>query len=244
MFMIYSLPRCGSANFQHILNACGGGELIAGEPFHPYHLADYFETSPATPAELAQAISHLGQKHKGFKHVRHRDSWPFSVAGLNQALLNSNLDVILLTRRNILQRAVSHQMGEQSNLWHPATREERRQFKEFAYRELNHAEIDWHLRHEPALLQAWRNQLRRGHKRWIELAYEDLYAENDPQTRWLSFKKALDFTGIPCPGGQARLEKLLQACSAKINSFETYSRVPGIEAINLLYGSAETGYLF
>lgn len=242
--MIYSLPRCGSTNFYHQLNACAGDKVIFNEPFNPSYLADFIQRTPGNQQELSEAINKLGRSFKGFKHVWHVDGWPFHTPELNQALLEMGLDVILLTRRNILQREVSHQMAVQAQIMHPVTPEQKASLANFAYQELDHSAIARCLRLEPVWLEDCRHRLRQARSRWIELAYEDLYAADDLQTRWQSLKTALNFVGIPCNWGPAQLQELDQICYPKINSAATYARIPGIEAIELLYGSHETGFLF
>lgn len=244
MLMIYSLPRCGSTNFLKLLNLCSSSDLLIDEPFHPLQIANCLSRLPSSTADLPQALAELGRTWLGFKHVWHINGWPFPNLEMNLNLLNQDLDVILLTRRNILQREVSTQMSAQLGIWHPNTAEKRQRFDTHIYEPLNQTAIGWILRNEPVLLQECRHRLQRGKKRWIEIAYEDLYAEGDADTRWLTFKKALDFAGLELPEGRSRFESLLTGCYRKINSPKTYAHIHDVLAVNLLYGSPETGYLF
>ncbi|HEY9839374.1 MAG TPA: hypothetical protein V6D23_02880, partial [Candidatus Obscuribacterales bacterium] len=176
-FLIFSLARSGSTTLSNLLNECVQAQLTVNEPFHPQLLTKFGLTCPASPAELAAAVEDLTRRHRGIKHVWHPAGWPFPVASLNyDLLLSPGLDVILLVRANILQRVVSMQICDQLQIWQPMNQAQRLQYTSFDFQELDETVIDSCLRHERSQLQECRNLLRRAHKRWLEVSYEELYS--------------------------------------------------------------------
>lgn len=239
--MIYSLPRCGSTRLLRLLNRHLGGERIVDEPFNPVHRARYVGELPRTVAELSIALERLGSRYWGFKQVWKPDGWPFEQPELNQALLaDAQLQVVLLIRRNLLQRRVSEQISEQLQLWHPLNADEQRRFETHAYQPLDFADLVWWIENEPRLLADCRHRLHRAGKPWLEVAYEDLYGPAADSTP--AFASLCAWLGLP-PLDPGWLQRQLHSYP-RTNSPRTYRRIPQIELVEALLGSAETGYLF
>ena len=118
-FMIFTPTRTGSTTLQRLLN-CHPAVHCVWEPFNPTHgaiagvgreIRDF--------ADLEAALQHLSTRSNGFKHVWRPGGFPFPEgSGLNdRMLLRGDSKVIMLGRRNALQRAISEHISKQMRIW-------------------------------------------------------------------------------------------------------------------------------
>ena len=78
------------------------------EPFNPDNLQFHYNEQVHDLLSLDSALSDIWKTYNGVKHVWQASGWPFESYSLcNDHLLISFRQVLLLTRKNILQRIVS-----------------------------------------------------------------------------------------------------------------------------------------
>ena len=126
---------------------CAAGVKCVFEPFNPANGGGYKGVVGAEGEGLEQGVEWIwGQRNSagatgakgqgnGFKHVWHWSGWPFALgSAVNEKLLAiAGIKVVVLRRRNMLQRAISVQISEQMQVWTPWTVEEMRKVKEHRF---------------------------------------------------------------------------------------------------------------
>jgi hypothetical protein len=220
------------------------------EPFNPDQSGNAYLGRVHDFASLDSTIAGIWQAHNGIKHVWDWRGWPFGKdMTLNLRLTaQSGVRVILLTRRNHLQRLISYEIAAQTNIW---------QYEDIAKagtdatpRELSPldpASLRREIHQARAATELVRNALRTNQTPFQELSYEDIYAPNTDLAYGLRrVNEILEFLGTgPLPEGTAltQAERLLDPAAHKLNSELTYLAVPNIEIIECTCGTDETGHV-
>ena len=112
------MPRTGSTTLVEVLNTYQGVKCI-NEPFNCALHPDYGH-QVADMQSLAHVFSEIWATYNGIKHavpLYGRGPFPPAVHGFN-ILDCVDCNVILLARRNLLKRAISHEIAYQSGIWH------------------------------------------------------------------------------------------------------------------------------
>jgi hypothetical protein len=220
------------------------------EPFIPEHLDERYG-SISNADTLGCALAEIWRGYNGIKHVWYRTGWPFDegLAALNHELLRcKKTKIIFLTRRNELRRIVSGEMSWQTGVWGEFTEMEREQVRRFDYKPLTPENIQLQLRFVTMEVAELRKTLREANATFLDLQYEDLFADAVYLTERLKILGGLrDFIGAPKDyHGQVdfAVADLLNPTKSKLNLMETYQRIPNIEEIERRFGSDESGWLF
>lgn len=244
--VLLSWPRTGSSSLWRILGAHPALTLMEDEPFNE----SITEWSPANPDYLSRIASGVGaflpvldelfRLYDGVKILDYQLD-PEQVTAL---VTRADLRVIYLSRRNLLQTAVSDRIAKQVRVWNrwdvgPGEDVSDR------YRSLQPLDIDD--------LRVYITTLR-AHLAWIDtvlnqrldppvfrICYEDLFlAAPDRQHEILEALWA--FLELE-PVNHAALVGYLEHRNARLAGPETYRHLPNAGQINDLLGSQETGYL-
>ena len=247
--LIYSLPRCGSTTLMGVLNQHKDIECAA-EPFNS-DSPRFAALAPAVDAASLDArLDAVWAECNAIKHVWHPAGWPFARGSdLNRRLLvRPDHKVILLNRRNILQRLVSNAMSMQTRLWILNHADEREQVSGFDFQAIDKRAIRRQLRRELKLIDQNRRALARGKTAFLEMWYEEVYAPGlTPAQRHECLRRILTFMGKdtgPAAMDVGAVDRLLDPAVSKMNSRDTYLRVPNIHDIERRFGSDRTGWLF
>lgn len=180
-FVLFCEARTGSTTLMRILNL--HAEICCfDEPFnHDYSPA---HAGRVTCTEsLGQVIAEIWQTHNGIKHVADPSGWPFREARLNRnLLLNPGHDLILLTRRNRLRRAVSVEIARQTGVWQPWSEEDRNKSLLFEYSPIPVARLRTRLDADERFLEEVNSDVRTRAGRSFMLDYEDLFRDAHDQT--------------------------------------------------------------
>jgi hypothetical protein len=164
---------------------------------------------------------------------------------LTHLVQRPRLRIVCLSRRNLLQTAVSDRIAKQThvyNRWDVCPQET----VEHRYDSLTPLDLD-DLRcyvHDLALHLAWIDSLLNqgcGY-RTLRLHYEDLYfATRESQLAQLSV--LWSFLGLP-PLSSPEVDLYLNPVTAKLGGTETYGRLPNAAQIDAALGADDTGWLF
>lgn len=248
-FILFCLARSGSTTLMRLLN-CHPDIRCANEPFNPDNFGGrYFRRVRDLPS-LEEALSELWRSHNGIKHVWHPSGWPFTNRrDLNDyILLKAAPRVLFLNRRNILKRVVSSQISEQTRVWAFAGEGERDRLRNFEFKPLDVGWLKRQLDHERESIAQQRQMLVAHGAAYLELWYEELYeADSGTRRKVERLNQVLAFLGgsaITDAGALSKVEELFDPLNAKMNSAETYSKIPGIDEIERRFGSDENGWLF
>ena len=248
-FVLFSLPRCGSTTLMHLLN-CHPDIRCTHEPFN-YKNTELPICEPVEDSEtLDLLLDGLWERYNGVKHMYVPVGWPFRQGStLNQHLLvRPGQKVILLHRRNLLQQIVSNQMALQSSVYQIRNAEDRGRITEFRFTPISEKSL-------ARMLAVWkrdivncRDLLSREGIAFLDLAYEELFGPAlTTKHKRKALKEIFVFLGRdPAAAGidHMRMDALFDPARSKVNSADTYRLVPGIERIESLFGSRETGWLF
>jgi hypothetical protein len=244
--ILLAWPRSGSSSLWEILQAHPDLELLPDEPFNE----SFADWSPGNPDYLARihdiesldtVLAELFAHYRGIKVL----SYQLDEELLRHLILRPDLWIIFLSRRNLLQTAVSDRIAKQTKLFNRWDANPEQPLERY-YDSL-----------EPLDLDDLRSYVRElaPHLRWIEsvlnlrkdghtlqLRYEDLYfATPQAQRAQLSaIWSFLELTPLSAPG----VGYYLDSQTAKLGGRETYGRLPNAAEIDAALGADETGWLF
>ncbi|MBC5798672.1 MAG: hypothetical protein GIW94_01625 [Candidatus Eremiobacteraeota bacterium] len=241
-FLIYACARTGSTSLRQALDCYAGICTAPGEPFNAHRLKGKIPDLPS----LQRDVDRLWHRYNGFKHVVRSDRSVFQEHSIDDHLLTSAASrVVLLNRRNALQRAVSLLMGQQTGVWQ--LRNNRGKVLDHRYEPLDKAAIRQELADEHAASVSVKRRLDESGLPYMTLWYEDVFGDGSVEQRLLALGEVIAFiTGRPFRRSSLHRNalRILNPTKTRVNSAETYERVPRIHEIDEEFGSAETGYLF
>jgi hypothetical protein len=248
-FLIFSLCRSGSTNLALALDAQPGIRCLR-EPFNPDEHGDTYLAQVVDETTLRRCVHQIRLEYNGIKHVFHPSGWPFGkLQELNRFLVGMHdQKVVFIRRRNVLKRLVSYQISCQSKVWHLHEEESPDRFRDFRFGPLDIDLIRSELSKEYRVLADYSAIAARSSAGLMTVWYEDLYAENgcgDLAASLNEIQKILAFLGH-APAEPEVLHKMAPylAPQSRLNSVESYSRVPNIHEVERLCGCDETGWLF
>ena len=169
-------------------------------------------------------------------------SYQLDLPLLRHLVLRSDVDVVFLRRRNLLETAVSNLIALQTNLWKTwdadgpiASRYER--LEPLPVDEVRRM-VDWtrtRLDELEAILAS------RADGRVLEVVYEDLYLA--PAADQATVVDSLwAHLGVPQPTSP-RVRYYLDPAEVQMAGTATYGKLPNIAEINAACGSDETGWI-
>jgi hypothetical protein len=247
-FLVFSPTRCGSTTLRRLLN-CHPQIRCLEEPFNPFNYEGRYLAEATDQSTLADVLRSIWRTHNGIKHTFSPDGWPFVNPSLNRALLLApRQKVIYLRRRNLLRRLVSAQISTQTGVWGLFNETDRKRVRDFEFAPLNVEFVQSQLRRDSDSIAEYRRLLIQSGSEPFDLLYEDLYnPEKTPRELCELLNEVFRFVGVlPITDETllASVERLFDQTRMKLNSVETYKRIPRIEALNAKCGSDETGWLF
>lgn len=248
-FLLFSLSRCGSTTLRRLFN--GHPDIrCAHEPFSPGRFERQHGRRVTDPASLRQAVAEIWRTHNGLKHVWDPSGWPFARhSNLNQSLLlEADVRVIFLHRRNRLRRIVSNHMSMQTQIWEAENDETKSRARNFHYAPLDIQWIRLQLEDEKTSIEQHK-QIMIDHKvAFLELWYEDLYASalelSEKLTKLNEIFAFLRLKGWEERSLPASVMTFLNPDKRQLNSPETYHLIPGVDEVEEQLGADDTGWLF
>lgn len=246
-FLIYAGGRSGSNSLVKILN-CYAGIDCADEPFNADHHGNVRDRVTDLPS-LRREIARLWRLFNGFKHVWHVSGWPFD----GQPLLNDYIvtqaaaTVILLHRKNLLQRIVSGDIGYQSQVWHVEDDGDRSKLLNHPFRPLDRTTIRERLGEERRAFTDVQRRLDQLRVPYKTVSYEELFSGASEEQKLSIIGELIAFiTKVPFQRQRLgdRALQVMDPAHTRLNSAQTYELVPQIHEIEEEFGCEETGYLF
>jgi len=246
-FLIYALPRSGSTSLVKVLNAYAGIEC-ANEPFNLAVYPDVRDRVTDLPS-LQHEFAWLWRRFNGFKHICEFRGWPFADQPLleDYIVTSAPKTVILLHRRNLLRRIVSHEISGQSQIWHVNRGDERAKLLEHPFKPLDRTAIRQRLEEERRAFADVQRRLDKGRVRYRIISYEELFGDASEEQRIAVLREIIAFiTRVSFNPKRLRQDalRIMDPQKSRVNSAETYELVPSIHEIEDEFGCDETGYLF
>ena len=175
------------------------------------------------------------------------------VLDLNSCILSSpDTQIIFLRRRNQFERILSDLLGQQTDLWGPASSDGRiSPVDETAiYRaSINRKNIeavdmeviDWYLRHIPSLEHELRTSIP-DRNECLDVYFEDVFgADVSSDARIRKFRQILDFLGCsadPASWPGSTVERLFQP-QAKLNNPDTFGLIPNLAEVQMRFSKMQ-----
>jgi hypothetical protein len=241
--VVVAHPRSGSNSLLEILDCHPELTLLLDEPFNE----DFSSWLPANPdyralvtdvTSLDRVVDGILDDYSGFK----LHSYQLDPQLLAHLLCRTDLYVVSLRRRNLLEAAVSGLIAEQTGLW--------------AEWDRDRALEDYYTNLAPLAVEDVRDKLRqigenlaevaailgtRSGGRVLELCYEDLFL-SERSTRWRLVECLWSHLGLP-PCENPRVGRFLENASFRMGKPATYGRLPNLAEIEATLGNDDTGHI-
>jgi hypothetical protein len=240
--VIFAHARSGSSALYQILQSHPQLHLLA-EPFNE-GFASWYPDAPKyleriiDIPSLDEQLEYIFQSYNGIKVLDYQLPEPISV----HMLQRRDLKIIFLYRRNLLQSVVSGMLAEQSSIWQKWEIERPIQDYYQQLAPLSISDIRKHI--------GWSQEYHTFYgqiiaalpedKRLI-LVYEDVYL-GTPEERAAWLGRIWQFLNLD-PVDSSAVQQYLDPHVAKMNSSETYQRIPNVDEINQQLGNDVTGWL-
>lgn len=231
--------RSGSTTLQSILDTHPDVRM-SSEPFNPdrenWNQFGYDRMVTDAPS-LHRCLDEIFLYHNAIKHLTCQLN-----DRQNELLLMRNVRRIFLNRRNLLQTVVSNLIAAQVKRWVG----NRNQILKARLEPLSPREVASRIRWERNQICRFRDFMNEHQLPFLEVHYEDLFGSDVPVADKLArVEEIFDWLGHAAPQGETR-QKILEYLDPqdhKINSVETYRRIPNWQEIDEKFGCPETGYL-
>lgn len=245
-FVLFCEARTGSTTLMRMFNLHAEIRCL-DEPFNHDYSPAYAGRVTGTES-LDQVLAEIWQTYNGIKHVADPSGWPFKETRLNhRLLLNHDCDLILLTRRNRLRRAISVEIARQTGVWQPWNEDDRNRSWFFKYSPIPTARLRARLDADARFLEDVNSAVRSRGGRSFVLDYEDLFGDAHDQTIVI-VDKMMTFLGFDTfqPVIMPKILEIfdLHTSVTASDSQNIYRLIPNIDQVEAELGSAETGWLF
>ena len=225
-FIIFAHPRSGSTSLARVLGEIKGVKMCI-EPFHPsfsiwYPMEKNYHKLINDAKSMKDALNEIFEKYTGIKVL----SYQFPEKIYFSMLSNKNYKILFLTRKNLLDAALSNMIAEQTKEWH-------RSDNLSVYDQLKPIPI--------TKIEEWIKCVdgtNNTHSKFLEenrpneyfsLYYEDLFFE-DIKTNANTLQRICSYLNLPLPPTES-IEKYMIPANSKINRNELYKKLPNYEEI-------------
>lgn len=239
-FLMFCMARTGSTTLMRILNEHPEIDCM-DEPFNMDCHAEYAERLH-DPGCVTTLIRDIFRDYNGIKHVAGPKGWPIIRRGVDgkainrQILISNDYSLVLLTRSNLLQRALSVEIAQQTGVWHywqPADRERALGHK---FQPINANALCRRLVEDREFLKECQDLARQRQDGCFELTYEHLFAPEVSVSRQMALlNDLLTYLGVNgfMPDAIPSIEAMLDrdTCLTSSNSRNLYARIPNFQLL-------------
>jgi len=245
-FIVFGLPRSGTTTLTRIFNAHDNLRCLH-EPFSGnLNYLMYFQGRQFKQKEIVDELklkSILGKIFSRFNGIKHL-SYQLPPE-LNRVLLTyPDCKVILMRRKNILQRIISNCISNQAKYW----KSNKKKIINTEFKRVGIKWIEGRIAEDMLTTENYRAILKDSGKEYYELNYEDLLgAKLTVDEKLNKLKEIFHYLGVRSvltPSERRKVEKFLDPAKSKLNSEYTYLKIPNIKEVENAVGSKETGFIF
>jgi hypothetical protein len=248
-FVIDSLPRTGSTTLSQLLS-CHPEVTCLDEPFHPRRYGGQYHRMSETTGSVGPALNLIWHRWTGIKHVWESPTmWPFIARPeLNEQVLSEASRVLLLSRRNLLRRYVSHAICRQIRFWIGTRTEFLSRLDNVQLQELDCNLILHDIERSKEAIARRILFCKTKGVPYLHLEYEQLFAGKTEERNWITaFNVIFEFLGVR----QVSLNDLGHRWRDYLNpdiyqwaTEDVYRAIPNIDEVEGRLGSDDNGYLF
>ena len=233
--------RCGSTTLVRALEKHPDVRIL-NEPFntnfttHRPGSRDYLALA-TDERSIDEQLDHMFADHNGVKTLGYQIPWKLSA----HLLRNPRRRVIFVKRPNVLQTVVSGLISQQTGIWHSwdvdgaATRTTPLQPLDIDFVRGGVADVAEEIEYFDAVVSSRTAPT-------LVLTYDELYGGSaDDRRRTLA--RAFAFIGVEAPPPD-ETDVLLDPSRTRLNSEETYLRLPNARELDAVLGNDITGRLF
>jgi hypothetical protein len=196
------------------------------ETFHPKYIDwnpdenDYSKTIK-TEEDMSKALNEISKKYNAMKVLKYQ----FSKKIYSAMLLEKDIKIINLSRKNAFDAALSSLIAQQTNIWQKEDEGEVKELKEIPLFKIQEIVENYDKDNDYYKKLLDENKL----EEHIDLFYEDIFSEDNEENIKL-IKYITTFLGIRMPPVEI-IAKYMVPSSASIESKKRYSDIPNWEEI-------------
>ena len=219
-FIIFANARSGSTSLAKTL-ASSPDVKLSMETFHPKYSywnpneRDYSEIIK-NKDDMKEALKEISKKYNAMKVLKYQ----FSKRIYSAMLLEKDIKIINLSRRNAFDAALSSLIAQQTNIWQKEDEKDIEELKPIPIYKIQ--EIVEHY-HEDNRYYADLLDSKKPNEH-IDLVYEDMFSEVNRENIKL-IKSLKTFLGIEMPSEEV-IEKYMIPSSASIETYKRYKYIP------------------
>lgn len=241
--LIFAQARTGSSTLLRALNSHQRLRLL-GEPFNRRRKewGDGVDLPVVTDSQsLKQVLRTIEKDYNGIKHISGR--FHFRQTELNHDLLRRGYEVIFLTRRNLLQSALSGEISRQAGHWGT----DRSRLLAHAFEPVSLGVLEDRIRGREEQTRHYRAFLKDEGIRFLDITYEELFGPRvSIPERLAVLDRVFTHLHLRMPADEqtrAQLVSWLDPAQTKLNTAETYARIPNLAEIERALGGRGWGEL-
>lgn len=240
-FVILTHPRTGSSSLARSLSIHPDIELL-GEPFHKPNQQQkkiWYINKVQDIDSFISTLDLIFDNYNGIKHFLHHVPFEY-----NKYIIESNnFKIIHLYRKNILKNVISGLISEQAQEWGV----QKEKILRHSFKPIIIEKVSKRIHKRKYIFEKYRQYLKLNSIPYFDLCYEDLYGNHiGIDKRMDIFSNILDFLDFRTHLNEEQVNQVRSIFnpSTKLNSIETYQRIPNIHEIEKEFGSPENGFLF
>lgn len=219
-FILFANARSGSTSLAKTLDV-SPDITLSMETFHPRYIQwnpdenDYSKTIK-TEENMSKALNEISKKYNAMKVLKYQ----FSKKIYSTMLLEKDIKIINLSRKNAFDAALSSLIAQQTNIWQKEDEKEVEQLKEIPIYKIQEIveNYDSDNKYYAEILD------KNKPEEHIDLFYEDIFSEDNGENIRL-IEKLTSFLGISMPPKNI-IAKYMVPSSASIESKKRYSDIP------------------
>jgi LPS sulfotransferase NodH len=224
-FILFANARSGSTSLAKTL-ASSPDIILSMETFHPKYIQwhpdekDYAHTIH-NEKDMKDTLIELSKRYNAMKVLKYQ----FSKNIYSSMLLENDIKIINLSRKNAFNAALSSLIAQQTNIWQKEDEGEVKELTEIPIYKIQ--EIVKHYDEDNDYYEKLLDEKKPN--KHIDLFYEDIFSENNEENIDL-IKEITEFLDITMPSKKI-IAKYMIPSSASIETSKSYTDIPNWEEI-------------
>jgi hypothetical protein len=230
---IVGVARSGTSQLAKIFINHPSLKGLSFETF--YSNSKNLDLSTATEHQINLYFRYMFERYDVFKEIIINDKHNNAVRNY---FFSTNINKIVIYRKNKLKQAISHVFSKTSQMWHPTEKDRDVYNKEINGIKISLNEVRSTLNYINFQYKLLFKELKE--KKHFLVVYEDLFFDN-VENQKLLLKNMFNFCNLKFDEDQ-KIMNLLS--NGRINSNETYKKIINHQEIEDAFGNKENGFLF